>query len=285
MGLRLEEKVEILRSMGAESHDIDELLCYTSNVFTRNPECEAEAYLVSWKPIFAAAEVMGVAYAINNYLVRAKTQIDFAQPDSIVLELFNSFAGRVPIITAESYVDFENLVKTVVFKGNEYSLINDMGATFVSSKNNFLIILSGKPYSNVTAEALGLDEQTWKEKSAVIRKYHECAHYYTKRNYGSARNNLHDELIADFCGMWASFSSFNASLFSKFLAHGRMKIYTEGLSCASAAIVEKLSHIAASGVERWTMDEGITKLSDSQRIDYLCERELLSYVYHKHKMP
>lgn len=34
----------------------------------------------------------------------------------------------------------------------------------------------------------------------LIRRAHECTHFFTKQTYGIAYKNLHDELMADFMG-------------------------------------------------------------------------------------
>ena len=66
-----------------------------------------------------------------------------------------------------------------------------------------LLILSDGPYSNVKAGEMGLTEQEWRRTSTTIRLEHECTHYFTLRVFGSMRNNLLDELIADYAGITA----------------------------------------------------------------------------------
>ena len=80
----------------------------------------------------------------------------------------------------------------------------------VVTTNNKFVILSNKPYSNVPAERLGLEEEQWRNFSVIIRREHECTHYFTKRFLGSSRNNLHDELVADFTGIMCAVGEFNA---------------------------------------------------------------------------
>jgi len=51
---------------------------------------------------------------------------------------------------------------------------------------------------------MGMDESTWHSLSLIIRLSHECTHYFTRRLFGSMRNNLLDELIADYQGIVAA---------------------------------------------------------------------------------
>ena len=75
------------------------------------------------------------------------------------------------------------------------------------------IILSRGPYSAVSAQdALGLPEAEWLERSLVIRREHECTHYFTYRVFGAMRNNLLDELIADFVGIVRAFGTYRSEL-------------------------------------------------------------------------
>ena len=97
------------------------------------------------------------------------------------------------------------------------------------------MVLSSKPYSNVPAEELGLETGEWLEKSLYIRREHECTHYYTKLRYDQANNMLHDELMADFIGLYESFGFFRAEWFLRFMgiidgSGNRMVYYTKAIS-------------------------------------------------------
>jgi len=279
MALTIGERRRILHELGTDSKDIDNLLEYTSNVFSYNPTPDNEKFLLRWFPLLTTSQEKGAAVAINQYLVRSDLQIDFKEPDDVKIEIFDSFAGKIPIISAHSNDDFESLVQNIVFKDKPYPHIKSQGAQFVHGKNNRFIILSYKPYSNTPAEVIELDSDLWREKSYTIRKYHECAHLYTKQNFGSVKNNLHDELIADFCGIWAAFSEYRADYFTRFLAQGRLKIYVEGLNPTSVTVIEKLANTAATWIEKWSKSDNFTHLTELERIDFLCKKELLSYVY------
>ncbi|MEM6455579.1 MAG: hypothetical protein AAF772_10825 [Acidobacteriota bacterium] len=80
-----------------------------------------------------------------------------------------------------------------------------------------LILLSDGPYSGVPAADLGLDDATWRRDALVLRREHECVHYLTRRVFGVMRNNLLDELIADYAGIVAARGRYRADWFLRFL--------------------------------------------------------------------
>jgi len=90
------------------------------------------------------------------------------------------------------------------------------------------IVLSSGPYSGVQAADLGLDEETWRTCSLAIRREHECAHYYARRVFSSMRNNLLDELIADYFGISAAVGGFRADWLLRFMGLESFPNYREG---------------------------------------------------------
>lgn len=80
-----------------------------------------------------------------------------------------------------------------------------------------MILLTDGPYSAVPAEEMGLTESEWRRRSLLLRRDHECAHYFTRRLFGSMRANLHDELLADYAGLVAAFGRFEAARFLRLL--------------------------------------------------------------------
>ena len=110
-------------------------------------------------------------------------------------------------------------------------------ATIVPNKPLYqdrFMILSDGPYSNLHGPEIGLEPTTWREKSRTVRLEHECTHYVTRRICGSMRNNVHDELIADYCGLVAAFGRFHSRTFQAFMGidgdghirdEGRIQLY------------------------------------------------------------
>jgi hypothetical protein len=80
-----------------------------------------------------------------------------------------------------------------------------------------VILLTDGPYSAVAAAEMGLPETEWRRRSLLLRRDHECAHYFTRRLFGSMRANLHDELLADYAGLVAAFGRFEAARFLRLL--------------------------------------------------------------------
>ena len=248
---------QILFDIGASDSDIDALLEYTKNAFQSKPEQQPDEELSpSWQAMLE--------------------RINDTCKNTPVIEMFPSVAGKIPIVYPKDTGDFERILREIVYKGKDVPNLQNMGASFVSGKTLRFIVLSDKPYSGIPAEEMGLPDSCWATKSLIIRKYHECAHYYTKRFLGSSRNNLHDELIADFCGIYAAFGEYHAKYFIAFFSN-RLELYTKGLSAEAAGIIYKIADKAAFEIEAWTKTPEFEKLSDAQRIDYLAGRELLAY--------
>ena len=124
------------------------------------------------------------------------------------------------------------------------------------------IILSKSFYSNVSPSTLGLEQIEWLNLSHLIRLEHECTHYCTRRLLNSMRNNLVDELIADYRGIMAATGTFHAQWFLTFMGLENFPIYREGgrlenyrgnppLSDSAYQIVQKLIKTAAENLEKF----------------------------------
>jgi hypothetical protein len=79
----------------------------------------------------------------------------------------------------------------------------------------------------VSASEIGLTEQEWRRTSTTIRLEHECTHYFTLRVFGSMRNNLLDELVADYAGITAV-GPYRADWFLRFMGLEAFPAYREG---------------------------------------------------------
>jgi hypothetical protein len=222
----------------------------------------------------------------------------FTQPEQLELWLHQTIAGTIPVISAGNREDFATLVQALT-KRNEPELIpNSMGACIVSGYNNWdrinqyrqewenqqpnhsetdwqiefkslikqkelyqdqFIILSHGPYSNISASELGISQEEWQKLSLKIRLEHECMHYLTRRLFGSMRNNLLDELIADYRGIVAAVGYYRADWFLHFLGlealtyrdGGRLQNYRGDppLSDGAFRILQVLVKKAAQNIE------------------------------------
>ena len=91
---------------------------------------------------------------------------------------------------------------------------------FTSVKSNYtdaLIVLSTGPYSNISADALGLDPAMWLERSYAIRKFHECTHFLCRRKYPDQIDPIWDEVIADAVGIYGAFGKYDPEMADVFL--------------------------------------------------------------------
>jgi hypothetical protein len=155
---------------------------------------------------------------------------------------------------------------------------------FASQKSRYqdrCIILSRGPYSAVSAPDAGLPEAEWLARSLVIRREHECTHYFTYRVFGAMRNNLLDELIADFVGIVRAFGTYRPALALRCLGleaadryrpGGRLENY-RGTPPLSEAAYLVLQQIARRGVrnldaiaQRQTQADALTDLATLARL-------------------
>lgn len=234
-------------------------------------------------------------------LARA-TGLELERPDLLELELYPSLAGRIPCLVARWRPDFVTLVRALVKKNEPVPVPEAQGAAAVAGYNNWerirqlrreweardprqrttrtwseefarirrrkelyqdrFILLSDGPYSAVPAAKLGLGGDDWREKSLVLRREHECTHYFTRRFYGSMRNHVLDEIIADYMGIVAVCGRYRADWFLRFVGledcpryrpGARLDIYRGDppLSDGAFEILHALLRDAAIQVERF----------------------------------
>ena len=124
---------------------------------------------------------------------------------------------------------------------------------------------------------LGLpDEADWEEKSLILRRGHECTHYFTKQTYGITNNILHDEIMADFIGMIEAFGFYKAEWFLRFMgiiegSGDRLSFYTGNLPENVQKAVSKLAELCAYKLEKWSLTDGFHTLTTGERIKYMCK--------------
>ena len=122
------------------------------------------------------------------------------------------------------------------------------------------ILLSPGPYSGISAAQMGMPASDWEALSLTIRLEHECAHYVTRRAFGSMRNAPHDELIADYAGITAAAGRYRADWFLRFMGLENFPAYRAGarlesyrgdppLSDAAFCVLHALVKRAAETVE------------------------------------
>lgn len=195
----------------------------------------------------------------------AKEWLSHREPvGNITFYLQSTPVGRVPIIEAEAEEDFLWFLQALAYKNEPKDIPASMGAVMLSGYNNWgriwlekkrylsrdptgdwneyftklqkcprsyqdtLLLLSHRPYSGVPAQMFSLSDQEWLAVSLVIRREHELTHYMTRKMYGSAQNNIHDEIIADFMGITAAFGTYRPEYFLSFMGLENYPAYRLG---------------------------------------------------------
>ena len=98
-----------------------------------------------------------------------------------------------------------------------------------------VFLISTGPYSNVPAEAVGMDTEEWKNVSGRIRLYHELSHVFSRRFYPEHKEAVRDEVIADAIGLLYAFGKYDAALGRRvigigpdgYMPGGRLENYVE----------------------------------------------------------
>lgn len=228
------------------------------------------------------------------------TGLNLLAPEQLQLYIYPTLAGKIPVIVAPNRADFVSLVQALTKRNEPIAIPATMGACIVEGYNNWhrvrqyqqqwlekhqnqelnwavefqnliqrpelyrdrFILLSRGAYSNVSAAELGLDEQTWLEISGKIRLEHECTHYVTRRWFGAMRNNILDELIADYRGIVGAIGRYRADWFLHFVGLEAFPNYRQGgrlenyrgeppLSAGSFQVLQKLVKNAAENLEKF----------------------------------
>ena len=242
----------------------EEVKEYIKNRFTgriTNPEPE-ESYSDTWE-LWLKSES---ADEILNMHIIPKRPVEFLQPEEIIIRIENTFAGRIPLVILGNDSDFENFIVNASCHGERPDDISQMGASFMYGKKIQMLVLSKKFYSNTPAERVNLSREEWRNKSMILRLEHETVHYYTKKFYGTATNNIHDELIADFFGMRKALGHYDSDLFCCFMDR-RLSLYTSGFSDIVRNEIADIARRCSRFLEKKQ-----NEIDDAPSgIDYLCE--------------
>jgi hypothetical protein len=228
--------------------------------------------------------------------------MQLARPDLLQLIIHPTIAGHVPLLIVGDRGDFVRLVQAFSERNEPKPVLDSMGACIVKGLNNWsrihvrraewerehgpdgwaeefqrlvpqkelyqdgFIILSTGPYSAIPARDVGMDEREWLDRSIAIRREHEITHYFTLRALKTIRNNVFDELIADFVGLVRAFGRYRADYALRFLgleAHpafrpgGRLEVYRgkPPLSDDAWAVARTLAVQSARNLEAFAASE------------------------------
>ncbi|MEG3969635.1 hypothetical protein QUA00_18740 [Microcoleus sp. T2B6] len=231
------------------------------------------------------------------------TGLELEKPEELQLIIHQTLAGKIPVIIAGCRADFITFVQALTKRNEPEPIPDSMGATIVAGFNNWerirhyrqeweaklstsptdadwqaefqrlklqkhlyqdcFIILSRGKYSGISAEEIGIDKEEWLRLSLIIRLEHECCHYFTRRMFGSMRNNMLDELIADYQGIVAANGGrYRADWFLRFIGLEAFPEYRQGgrlqnyrgqppLSDGAFKILQVLVKDAAENLEKF----------------------------------
>lgn len=181
-------------------------------------------------------------------------------------EVISTPGGEMPVVILRERKEFEKVIQTFSHKNEPETVPASMGASTYAGYNNWerierykqqwqsihgtsevawgeefdrmigkkelykdsFIVLSDGPYSAVLAKEMDLPEDEWRALSLDIRKYHETAHYFTKRLLGTMRNNVLDEVFCDFVGLVIATGEFKLDWALKFLGLENFPQYRKG---------------------------------------------------------
>ncbi len=229
--------------------------------------------------------------------------LSLRNPGSLELTIHPTPAGRIPVIVAGDREDFAALLRALTFRNEPAPVPESQGATMIAGYNNWdrirrhrerlkedlgllfsesawsdefrkmlpqkhlyqdrFILLSRSCYSGIQPARVGLGENEWLDTSILIRREHECSHYFTKRVLSIMQNRILDELIADYAGITAAAGRFRSDWFLLFVGLEDYPAYREGarlqnyrgtprLSDGAFRILQALVFNAARNIEAYT---------------------------------
>ncbi|HRE46537.1 MAG TPA: hypothetical protein PLD47_02335 [Aggregatilineales bacterium] len=185
-------------------------------------------------------------------------------PAALTVTLYPTLAGRIPVLFTPDREDFVTLVRALSMRHEPKPVPSSMGACLITGMINWgrvreqfaalggetptltwaafkkqlsssperyqdrLMLLSGGDYSAIPAEAMGLTAEQWRTLSQTIRRAHEGTHYVTLRAFGAMRNNLLDEVIADYQGIVAAAGRYRADWWLRFMGLEQYPAYRAG---------------------------------------------------------
>lgn len=224
------------------------------------------------------------------------TGLVLLRPEACTVTIHSTWAGSIPVIETGCREDFVSLLRAFTARNEPIPVPASQGASIVAGYNNWdrvrrfrerwmlenpdddfslgvladlhdeyqdrFILLSSGWYSGVRPEALGFTPSEWQRLSMTIRREHECAHYWTRRVLSSMRNRVLDEIIADYCGIYAACGRFRADWLLAFFGiddsrecrdGGRLHNYrgTPPLSDDAFGLLVRVVHAAIDNLARF----------------------------------
>ncbi|MBO3464413.1 DUF7005 family protein, partial [Aetokthonos hydrillicola] len=166
-------RINVLQTFGASNSEITELLVYNQNVFDHNKLKreqiflpQPEPYIAVWDEYAASAAMDGADAVLKRHLVQFQfpvvrgisetdayraatlrgqsvqdmaiaTGLILTEPKKLQLWLYQSLAGKIPVIIAGNREDFVTLVQALTKRNEPQPIPDSMGACIVSGYNNW----------------------------------------------------------------------------------------------------------------------------------------------------
>ena len=91
---------------------------YTKNRFEGAEEIETPdtSFLALWERIVLYADMFGADRVINDKIC-PKRPVSFNSPETLKMKMYDSAAGRIPVIYVRDKEDFEQLATNVAYRG------------------------------------------------------------------------------------------------------------------------------------------------------------------------
>ena len=115
-----------------------ELENYLANRFIRQEHVKNydDEIIPKWQEWLQNYDVL----EILNDIICSKRPVKFASPESIMIEIYEAAAGKLPIIVFGDDTDFENFIVNLTHKGVRPDNISQMGASFIyGQKQRFIV--------------------------------------------------------------------------------------------------------------------------------------------------
>ena len=204
-------------------------------------------------------------------------------------------AGKIPVVYTKNRRTFERL--TAILSGEDNSKPPASVNAFTISakhplfKGHRVICLAQGGYSALSGESVGMADEAWVEKSAVIRLHHEGCHYFTLRALGGMKNHALDEVVADCAGQLAAFGRYDASLQRKFFGleknekdllvciapGGRLSFYVKTLPKDAIPLVCQKIDEALEGLESY-LENNAEMTKTSRRVELILKLATLGLI-------
>ena len=168
------------------------------------------------------------------------------------LETVSTPAGEIEVISFREREDFEHCLRALAYRCENREIPATTGASIISGLINWekirrhqeeytaaggtdwdeefgrftsdsrnyrdaIIVLSRGYYSALSPEEAGFPEKEWLELSYTIRKYHELAHFVSRKLYPDNKDAVRDEVLADMNGIIAALGHFDSELEARML--------------------------------------------------------------------